>query len=201
MPFAPRPRQLFFLLLLAGFIGINIGCLTLENCNAFEYRRQTVLDGAWWRLLTGHLVHLGWRHFLLNLAGLLLLLELVRDWLGPWARLTALVLGMAAISGALLWLHPEVAWYRGLSGALHALWAAALVPALRARAPLGWVLAVLLAAKILWEALSGQPASGALLGDEPVLLLAHWYGAAAGLGYGLLLAANAKWFGFSRPEG
>ena len=35
---------------------------------AGRYEREAVLDGELWRLVTGHLVHLGWSHTVLNLA-------------------------------------------------------------------------------------------------------------------------------------
>jgi len=39
---------------------------------ALRYQRGAILDGQWWRLISGNLVHLGWSHLLLNLAGLIL---------------------------------------------------------------------------------------------------------------------------------
>ncbi|AOY99299.1 rhombosortase [Cupriavidus sp. USMAHM13] len=84
------------------------------------YLRDAVLTGEWWRLVTAMWVHLGWRHWLadtLAAAGLLLLG-------GVAARTRALLAVLAACGlaaqAALLRL-PEVAWYGGLSGALHGL--------------------------------------------------------------------------------
>ena len=37
-----------------------------------RYDREVIGNGELWRLLTGHLVHLGWSHFLLNAIGLAL---------------------------------------------------------------------------------------------------------------------------------
>ena len=37
---------------------------------ALSYQRDRITSGALWRLLSGHWVHLGWAHLLLNLAGL-----------------------------------------------------------------------------------------------------------------------------------
>src|SRR6185437_16281269 len=38
-----------------------------------RYERTALANYQWWRLITAHLVHLGWEHLLLNCAGLVLL--------------------------------------------------------------------------------------------------------------------------------
>ena len=43
-----------------------------------RYQRDAVLDGECWRLLSCSLVHLGWRHLLLNAAGLAMIWALCR---------------------------------------------------------------------------------------------------------------------------
>ena len=45
--------------------------------SALRFERQSIVAGDLWRLLSGHLVHLGWTHLLLNLAGLALVWALV----------------------------------------------------------------------------------------------------------------------------
>ena len=40
-----------------------------EVTAALRYERGAVLDGEWWRLLTGHLVHADAAHLAWNLAG------------------------------------------------------------------------------------------------------------------------------------
>ncbi|HEY4974530.1 MAG TPA: rhomboid family intramembrane serine protease, partial [Steroidobacteraceae bacterium] len=58
-----------------------------------QYDRAALMRYQWWRLLSAHLVHLGWRHALLNCAGLTLLWMLfarefsARRWL--WIVLLA----------------------------------------------------------------------------------------------------------------
>lgn len=43
----------------------------LWPASTLEWSREGIPDGEYWRLLTGHWVHLGLNHLLLNLAGLL----------------------------------------------------------------------------------------------------------------------------------
>ena len=63
-----------------------------------------------WRLLSAHLVHLGWTHLALNLAGLAVLWALLASVMPPrhWAVLM-LACGAGTTLG-LLAFSPEVAW-------------------------------------------------------------------------------------------
>src|ERR1700743_599575 len=47
------------------------------------YERDALARFQWWRLLSAHLVHLGWMHVLLNCGGLLLLWMLYARELTP----------------------------------------------------------------------------------------------------------------------
>lgn len=101
-------------------------CVTYwpDALTTFRLDRGALASGQVWRLLSGHLVHMNTPHLMLNLLALFLLCELLwRDL--DWRHVAALLLCAAlGISAALLTWHPEVAWYAGLSGILHGLWAA-----------------------------------------------------------------------------
>ncbi len=143
-----------------------------------RYERSALAQGQWWRLLTAHLVHLDLRHALLNAAGLALLWALfARDYL-PKAWL-AILLGAIAAIDAGLWLGDStVQWYVGSSGVLHGAMAAGVLAHIRRRERDGWVLAALLAAKLLYEQSVGAlPFSG----NDPVVVDAHLYGVLGGM--------------------
>jgi rhomboid family GlyGly-CTERM serine protease len=91
-----------------------------------EYRRGLAAREPW-RLLTGHFVHLGFLHALLNCVALLLIGRLFADRLTGRAFFG--ILGIAPILISILFLValPELHWYRGLSGVLHALFFAGCV--------------------------------------------------------------------------
>ncbi len=91
-----------------------------------EYRRALAAQEPW-RLFTGHFVHLSLLHALLNCVALLLLDRLFADRLRP--RELFAILGLAPILVSLVfWLVlPELQWYRGLSGVLHAVYFAGCV--------------------------------------------------------------------------
>jgi rhomboid family GlyGly-CTERM serine protease len=155
-----------------------------------EYERGALAAGEAWRLVTAHLVHLDLRHAVLNCVGLALMWALfardytVRQWL-------AIVAGAAAAIDAGLWLWSStVGWYVGSSGVLHGVMAAGTLAHLRRREPDGWLLAALLAAKLVWEHLVGAlPLSG--LGPE-VVVDAHLYGVAGGVAVAAFLKPCAR---------
>jgi rhomboid family GlyGly-CTERM serine protease len=154
-----------------------------------RYDRDALAAGQWWRLLTGHLIHLGFEHALLDEAGLALMWALfARDYS---ARAWLLIIGLSVIGiDAGLWLLSSTTqWYVGSSGVLHGVLAAGTCAHLRRREPDGWVLAVFLVAKLVYEQSQGAlplTAGGAVIVD------AHLYGAVAGALAALLLRWNAK---------
>jgi rhomboid family GlyGly-CTERM serine protease len=156
---------------------------------ALRYDRDALAAGQWWRLLTAHVIHLGFEHALLDMAGLALMWALfARDY--PW-RGWLLILGLSVLGvDAGLWLLSSTTqWYVGSSGVLHGVLAAGAVAHLRSRQPDGWVLAAFLLGKLVYEQSAGAlplTAGGAVIVD------AHLYGAVGGALAALLLRGFAK---------
>jgi rhomboid family GlyGly-CTERM serine protease len=147
---------------------------------SLRFDRTGIAAGEAWRLLTGHLVHLGVTHAALNLVGLALVWFLVgrsfsaRQWL--W-----IIAGSAAAIDVGLWFgNPSLEWYVGLSGLLHGMLAAGIVAGLAARNGEAVVLAVVVAGKLAWEQFAGPlPGSEATSGGA-VIVDAHLYGVVGG---------------------
>ena len=155
---------------------------------ACAWDRDALAGGEWWRFLSGHFVHLGWSHLLLNLAGLALIGWIVGrawDWQG-WLLVSLVSIG---VIGAGFWvLNPALQWYVGLSGLLHGLLAAGLVVGIRRAEAESVVLGALVVGKLAWEQLAGPlPGSEGASGGA-VIVDAHLYGAVGGI-----LAALAMW--------
>ncbi|HJR71097.1 MAG TPA: rhombosortase [Gammaproteobacteria bacterium] len=179
-------------------LGLLLACLALaaagdEWRELGRYDRDALAAGEYWRLVSGHLVHLGWGHVWPNVAALVVIGLLFEgtlrntDWL-----LTALV-AAGAIDLGLFFLDPGVRWYVGLSGVLHGFVAAGAFQLLLRRQALGAILGAGLAAKIVFEQTVGPvPLTAGAVGG-PVIVAAHLYGAAGGL-----LAAAAARFVRSR---
>ena len=159
-----------------------------EVTAALRYERGAVLDGEWWRLMTGHLVHADAAHLAWNLAGAALVWWLFGAEYGraEWAAI--LFASAAAIDVAFLGAMPGLDWYVGLSGVLHGCMAAGLAAWLaRARDPLVLAVAVLFAAKLGWEHWQGPLPFTAGTLELPVIVEAHSYGALGGLAAALVL--------------
>ena len=92
---------------------------------AWVYDRFAIVDGEWWRLLSGHWVHSDGSHLIWNLAALLAL-----GWIIETRSRYALIVGLLGGSigvDLVLWLWlPEVTRYCGMSGVLNTLWLFAL---------------------------------------------------------------------------
>jgi rhomboid family GlyGly-CTERM serine protease len=146
-----------------------------------RYHRDAIEAGEYWRLISGHLVHLGLGHLWPNIAALGIIGLLFEDVFrtADWWRTTAV--SAAAIDVGLYVWTPDVVWYVGLSGVLHGVVAAGALALLRKRELLGVVLALGLAAKLVFEQLVGPvPFTAASVGG-PVVVSSHLYGAIGGL--------------------
>jgi len=126
-------------------------------------------------------VHLNWAHWALNMAGLVIvavffsLYGSLLDWLFV-LLFSAVVIGLG-----LYWFHPELIWYVGLSGVLHGLFIYGAIREIRFYPVSGYILLLLLSAKLFWEYMNGAlPGSEQMTGGR-VLVEAHLYGAIAGL--------------------
>lgn len=175
-----------------------VGCALLgafaQAVNPFlEYRRESLEGLQLWRLLTAHVAHLGLAHGVLNGAALLLVWRIFRASIGrsEWGWL--LLGSVVAVDAGLYLLSPDVEWYVGASGALHGLFGGSAVLMLgRDARAYGIALLLGLAAKLVWEQVSGGAMTSAALGDAPVVTAAHLYGAIGGLSAALLLRARAR---------
>lgn len=159
-------------------------CFSLQSAgqvSTFQFDRVLIDQGHYWLLLTGHLVHLNWTHWALNMAGLVIVAVFfslygnILDWL------FVLLFSAAVIGLGLYWFHPELVWYVGLSGVLHGLFIYGAIREIRYYPFSGYVLVLLLAGKLYWEYMNGAlPGSEQMTGGR-VLVEAHLYGAMAGL--------------------
>lgn len=152
----------------------------LDWVDALRYERS-LLAAEPWRLFTAHVVHLGWVHLVLNLAGLLLIWALFGRALRPWAWGAALLVCALAVSLGLWWRDTDLAWYVGLSGVLHGLLVLGALASLPTERRMALLVLVGVAAKLAWEQYSGGDTGTAALVGGAVIVNAHLYGALGGL--------------------
>jgi rhomboid family GlyGly-CTERM serine protease len=161
-----------------------------------RYARDGLAAGELWRLVTGHLVHLGPTHMLMNVAALALLAFLFIPLLKSADWLIGGLAAALAIDAGLYWLEPGIEWYVGLSGVLHGFWALACVKAMLLQRREAIPLTVLLVVKIGYERVIGPvPFTGAVAAG-PVVTEAHAFGALGGAVTAVVLIAIA---GRQRP--
>jgi rhomboid family GlyGly-CTERM serine protease len=145
---------------------------------ALRYERAGLSAHQWWRLLSAHLVHLGWWHALLNVLALVLLWLLFARTFSPGRWLWILMLSVALIDAGLWFLRPAVQWYLGASGVLHGVLAAGACAMYRRGEEMGALLLLVLVVKLLYEQ---QVGGSLLLHGLPVVADAHLFGALGGL--------------------
>jgi rhomboid family GlyGly-CTERM serine protease len=150
--------------------------------NGLQYQQASIKAGEWWRLISAHLVHIGWAHLAMNLAGLILIWHLfITPEKTPVICIVHLPLLALGTALGLLWLNPELSWYRGLSGILHGLIVISLLYQVKNQPRFSILLLFLIAAKIAWEQLSGPtPGSEAWVSGK-VIVDAHLYGGISGV--------------------
>lgn len=165
-------------LALGSFIVALLGSNTES---ALRYDRAAILDGQVWRLLSGHLVHLGASHLVMNLVALALIWVLAGRLFTAWQWVLIAVICALGVGGGLLAFNTDLAWYVGLSGVLHGFLVAGCLADLRSGHRNAWLLLALVWAKLIWEQIAG-PLPGSELGaGGAVVVDAHLYGALSGI--------------------
>lgn len=169
-------KNLFFYLVLA----ISLFTYFIPS-EIFQFDRTDIFNGQIWRVLTGHFVHIGWRHLLLNLGGLALIWALFTGFLSDSQWGGVFLCSSLLISLGLLLFHPDISIYVGLSGVLKGLFVAGSFARIRAKQWEGWILLGLVIFSFSWELFFGSlPGSAEFIGGA-VGREAHWYGALGGM--------------------
>ncbi|MEJ0006906.1 MAG: rhombosortase [Steroidobacteraceae bacterium] len=178
----------------AALLGVCATLLSIQTGGAaaqvaLRYDRDGLAAGQWWRLLTAHVIHLGFEHALLDVAGLALMWGLFARDYSRRAWLLILELSVIGIDAGLWLLSSTTQWYVGSSGVLHGVLAAGTAAHLRTRQPDGWILALFLVGKLVYEQSAGALP---LTAGGTVIVDAHLYGAVTGVLAALLLRAFVK---------
>ncbi|HEX4376322.1 MAG TPA: rhombosortase [Steroidobacteraceae bacterium] len=173
--------------LLGGMLLLNLAGDPVRELLCYE--RAALARFEWWRLLSAHLVHLGWMHVLLNCGGLLLLWMLYARELTPARWLWIAGLSALAIDVGLWFREPDVEAYLGASGVLHGIWAAGACAAYRRGDAMGAAMLLLLVVKLIYEQQSG---ASVFEHDLPMVPAAHLFGALGGIIAAVLPRSAAK---------
>lgn len=171
---------------------VLIVCLLVSLSQIFAdrfslaYDRNAILQGEWWRLLTGGWLHHNLNHLLMNLAA----------WVAIWLLLPQRLQGITGIGLfsllillvdiLIFLLLPGTHYYWGLSGALHGLFALAAIELVSERDQQGWWWLLGLAGKLAWDLCRSDSVTAELIGTR-VHTESHLLGTLCGILAGILI--------------
>lgn len=162
-------------------LAVAVQCLQPWG-EALIFDRSAIGRGEWWRWFTGHVVHYSWSHLVAD--GIALVVGWW--WIGPDHRPAARVAILASatlIPAVIWWGEPEWRFYAGTSGLAMTAVCMAAVRWIRqpARRQYGWLMAVLVAIKLIAESCTSSPLFAEFHGAsiEPATSV-HWVGAMIG---------------------
>jgi len=174
------PQYRGFLILSAIIMGALLLSMGGERMQlALRYDPSAIRAGEFWRLVTGHWVHGSIQHMIVNVLGVVLMVALFNRTFSVKSWLIIIGCGIVCIDLGFWFLMPQLQWYVGLSGVLHAVLAAGTVAWWKTEPmPLALLLTLIMIGKLIWEqTLGALPLSGEL----PVVVNAHLYGEVGGL--------------------
>lgn len=160
---------------------IVIETLGVESKPVLRFERDLFDNNTYWQLITGHLVHLGPNHLLLNLIGFALIGWLFLKNLAWQHWLILFITSCLGVSSGLYWFNPELSWYVGLSGVLHGFLIYGICRNIASGYRYEWLLLLAISGKLAWEQIFGAMPGSAEAAGGPVIVDAHLYGALTGL--------------------
>ena len=174
---------------------VSLGLQVADLVPQFRYSRSLIEQGHWWLLITGNLVHLGWGHLVLNLAGLAMVWWFFIDDLRAWEWLLVLPISSLFVTLGLYLFDVHLIWYVGLSGLLHGLFVAGGIRLLSKELGFAVVLLGVLAGKLAYEQFFGSLPGTSEMSGGPVVVNSHLYGAIGGVVSGLLISLIGRYTG------
>ena len=147
-----------------------------------QYERGPILAGEWWRLITGHFVHIDAPHLAINAS-------VVVAWLYLFDQRDSLGMVVWTFLGYALWtslgmllLSPDLEWMLGASAITYALISgSAFRVALDGPRPLGLMLLAALGLKLIAEQYWGFGSLFSYYAEYPIASVTHVYGIAVGI--------------------
>lgn len=156
------------------------------------YDRTALAQGELWRAWTGHFVHFGWPHFVID-TGLLVILGWLMEARYPWFTRLGLIFMPVFISTSIYLFEPSVIRYGGLSALNLGLLLYLAVQGWR-RDWTDWfwpAVLVLYVGELVFEYFRGGQGGGAIRFDDPTIRVATGAHLASAL-YALLALGIAR---------
>ena len=161
-----------------------LGQSTLEM---LMYHRAAIIEGQYWRFITGHLVHSNGWHLLLNLASLIMIGLLFSQHLSIKTWLLVFLCSAFSISAAYFWTAPEFDYYVGISAVLYAVIIIGAMLDFKEQPLVAVLILLVVTGRVIWQQFSGSVDALAELIDERVAIESHLFGIITGYAIGLFL--------------
>lgn len=150
-----------------------------HSISCFGFYPDKIINGDYWRLFIGQLLHTNNNHLMLNIGGLALVWALHGQYYSPRHFLLILFTSLFFI-GVSLTLFADYQHYAGLSGVLHTFFIYGAFIDVRRGDKTGWLLLLGVIAKVSYELTFGAAAETERLINAKVAVEAHLAGVLIG---------------------
>ena len=164
-----------------GLLCLIIYAISAENITVLDYNRESIINGEYWRLISGNFNHTNIYHLLLNLGALAVIGGLHYRYYNSAAYTSLILLLSIGVGVGILWLSPSTHLYVGLSGILHGIIIVGAVIDVTKKYYSGYILMIGTVIKVINEQLFNSPVEISQLIEAKVLTEAHLYGLVTGL--------------------
>ena len=162
--------------LFCSIILIVMGLLQLFDFDTLRYQENWLSQGEYWRIVSGHWIHVNWPHLLLNALGLMLCMGIASPvWSIKWWVTYNFLLALG-ISLLFTLLNPELEWYAGYSGVLYGIFLLAAFDLYERDKLIAVILAIAIISKILLEQIGSINVTSSKFIGTLVVTDAHYYG-------------------------
>ena len=158
-----------------------IYAISAKNITVLDYNRELIINGEYWRLISGNFNHTNIYHLLLNLGALAVIGGLHYRYYSSGAYTSLILLLSTGVGVGILWLSPSTQLYVGLSGILHGMIIVGAILDITKHYYSGYILIIGTIIKVINEQLFNSPIEMSQLIDAKVLTEAHLYGLVTGL--------------------
>jgi len=174
-----QPRWLNWFIL--GLLCLIIYAITANSITTVDYNRELIINGEYWRLLSGNFNHTNIYHLLLNVTALAVIGGLHYRYYSSGTFILLILLLSLGVGVGILLLSPGTQLYVGLSGILHGIIIVGAIIDVSKRYYSGYVLIIGTVIKVINEQLFNSPVEISQLIEAKVLTEAHLYGLVTGL--------------------
>ncbi|MGJ8680192.1 rhombosortase [Paraglaciecola sp.] len=164
---------------IVGLVAIICWIFEPSSHEYLPYELNPILEGEWWRVITGHFLHTNSVHLALNLLGVILLWALHGQYYGYQSLWTVIILCLGTSFGIFMF-SKHLVWYVGLSGILHGLFIVGAYKDVMYRIKTGWLLLIAVWLKVIHEQIMGPSKDVSSLIEANVAIDAHLSGTVSG---------------------